>query len=81
MSQRLQSSILHGSEPTSSDVEEDNLNEDLNEFERNILINEELNINRSQQINSSFGINNTKPLHNRRTANATQDSGIVISVN
>ena len=39
-SHRLQSNIIVGTDPTSSDIEEDNLNENLNEFERNILIDE-----------------------------------------
>ena len=48
-SHRLQSNIIVGTDPTSSDIEEDNLNENLNEFERNILIDEELNINNSNE--------------------------------
>ena len=68
-SHRLQSNIIVGTDPTSSDIEEDNLNENLNEFERNILIDEELNINNSKYISSDFRIATSMP----RDANETYD--------
>ena len=80
MSRRRLPNIALGSEPNSSDIEEDNLNENLNEFERNILIDEELNINRSQSNISGFAINTTKPSHTRRTPTMYHDSGILYTV-
>ena len=53
-----------GSDMASSDVEDDNLNENLREFERNILIDEELNIRKSQDASSGFEISAPNP--NRR---------------
>ena len=48
MSQRRLPNLDPYSEPTSSDIEEDNLHENLNEFERNILNDEEININKDR---------------------------------
>ena len=74
-SHRLQSNIIVGTDPTSSDVEEDNLNENLNEFERNILIDEELNINNSKYISSDFRIATTMPRDANETSATYDDSG------
>ena len=59
-----------GSDMASSDVEDDNLNENLREFERNILIDEELNIRKSQDASSGFEISASKP--NRRPSYVEQ---------
>ena len=45
---KMSLNVSHGSDMASSDVEDDNLNENLMEFERNILIDEEINIRKSQ---------------------------------
>ena len=74
-SHRLQSNIIVGTDPTSSDIEEDNLNENLNEFERNILIDEELNINNSKYISSDFRIATTMPRDANETSATYDDSG------
>ena len=74
-SHRLQSNIIVGTDPTSSDVEEDNLNENLNEFERNILIDEELNINNSKYISSDFRIATSMPRDANETSATYDDSG------
>ena len=74
-SHRLQSNIIVGTDPTSSDVEEDNLNENLNEFERNILIDEELNINNSKYISSDFRIATTMPRDANEALATYDDSG------
>ena len=74
-SHRLQSNIIVGADPTSSDVEEDNLNENLNEFERNILIDEELNINNSKYISSDFRIATTMPRDANEASATYDDSG------
>ena len=60
--------VSHGSDMASSDVEDDNLNENLMEFERNILIDEEINIRKSQSVCSDFEISESKP--NRRPSNS-----------
>ena len=67
-----------GSDMASSDVEDDNLNENLREFERNILIDEELNIRKSQDASSGFEISDSKP--NRRPSYVGQGN-IQISCN
>ena len=74
-SHRLQSNIIVGTDPTSSDIEEDNLNENLNEFERNILIDEELNINNSKYISSDFRIATSMPRDANETSATYDDSG------
>ena len=74
-SHRLQSNIIVGTDPTSSDIEEDNLNENLNEFERNILIDEELNINNSKYISSDFRIATSMPRDANETSVTYDDSG------
>ena len=79
MSQRRQLNNTHLSEPVSSDVEEDNLNENLNEFERNILIDEELDIGRSQNVSSEFGIRTNKPRDKSRNSTSYGVPGNYIS--
>ena len=56
--------VSHESDMASSDAEDDNLNENLREFERNVLIDEEINIRKSQDTSSGFEISESKP--NRR---------------
>ena len=69
MSQRSQSKITLGpEEPISSDLEEDHLNENLNEFERNILVDEELNINRGKHVHPDFRVGSTRPRHTSRAS-------------
>ena len=65
--------VSHGSDMASSDVEDDNLNENLMEFERNILIDEEINIRKSQSVCSDFEISESKP--NRRPSNSNIRQG------
>ena len=60
--------VSYGSDLASSDVEDDNLNENLKEFERNILISEELDIRKSQSISSDFEIKSSNL--NRRPSNS-----------
>ena len=78
MSQRRQLNNSHLSDPVSSDVEEDNLNENLNEFERNILIDEELDIPRSQNVASEFGIRTKKPRVPSRNSTSYAVQGNVV---
>ena len=65
---RMSLNVSYGSDLASSDVEDDNLNENLKEFERNILISEELDIRKSQSISSDFEIKSSNP--NRRPSNS-----------
>ena len=65
---RMSLNVSYGSDMASSDVEDDNLNENLKEFERNILINEELDIRKSQSISSDFEIKSSHS--NRRPSNS-----------
>ena len=79
MSQRRQLNNTHLSDPVSSDVEEDNLNENLNEFERNILIDEELDITRSQNVSTEFGIRTKKPRDPNRSSTSYSIPGNFVS--
>ena len=78
MSQRRQLNSTHLSDHVSSDVEEDNLNENLNEFERNILIDEELDITRSQNVSTEFGIRTKKPRDPSRNSTSYNVPGNVV---
>ena len=79
MSQRRLPTLDPYSEPTSSDVEEDNLNEHLNEFERNILNDEEININKDRG-GSSMRFNPVVAEQRRGPTSSHITSGILFAI-
>ena len=79
MSQRRLPNLDPYSEPTSSDVEEDNLHENLNEFERNILNDEEININKDRN-GSNMRFNPIMAEQSRGPTSSHLTSGILFAI-
>ena len=76
MSRRQQPNIIPDSEPTSSDVEEDHLHQNLNEFERNILSDEGIDINKDHDNGSNTSFSRITLAQNRRLPSSYQMPGM-----